>query len=362
MTYYEAGMEILKTLEKEGFEAYFVGGFVRDYLLHVTTNDIDITSSATPHEIKSIFKTKPIGEKFGTVLVYYDEYCFEVTTFRQDTVYNDNRHPDGVIFTRDVMVDIKRRDFTINALLWDANGKINDYCDGLNDIKNKIIRAIGNPYQRFEEDALRILRAFSFVSKLGFDIEEETKKAIFKAKKSLLNISSERIVLEMKKITSGKYREKAFALIRELEVHKELRDLEKPILNYVGSLKQLFVLSYYYNGFISDFWKLSIKNMKIYEKAAEMLKKGFSSYDFVINGYEVSKLAYEMYHNDFMECYMALPIKTISDIVVKGKDLNCYVEKEKISEVLKKIAYEIVNGKIRNDKQEILEEVKKWNI
>ena len=176
---FQDALPVLDIFEKNGFEAYFVGGSVRDALLHKPINDIDIATSAFPEEVKSIFKkTIDVGIQHGTVVVLFQNEPYEVTTFRTESGYQDYRRPDQVTFVRSLEEDLKRRDFTINAFAMDQKGIIKDFFQGLQDLEKKIIRAVGDPYERFHEDALRIMRAIRFQSQLNFDIEEQTFQAV----------------------------------------------------------------------------------------------------------------------------------------------------------------------------------------
>lgn len=184
-----------------GHSAYCVGGAVRDLILGKTPYDFDVTTSATPDEVKSIFsKTIDTGIKHGTVTVLVDNEPIEVTTFRSDGEYKDFRKPESVTLVKDVEKDLSRRDFTINALCYNHEEGLVDLFCGISDLKNKVIRAIGDPEKRFNEDALRILRAVRFSAQLGFEIEEETKNAIKKCASLVKKLSVERIISEIDKI------------------------------------------------------------------------------------------------------------------------------------------------------------------
>jgi len=194
---------ILNKLENENFKAYICGGACRDLLLNKTPKDWDITTNALPDEIKKVFKDYKIietGLKHGTVTLVSNNNPYEITTFRIDGEYSDNRRPETVQFVNDLFLDLSRRDFTMNALAHNPKEGLFDYFNGEEDLKNKIIKAVGNPVLRFEEDSLRILRAIRFSSVLGFLIEEETNEAIFKYCFLLQNISKERIQSELNKI------------------------------------------------------------------------------------------------------------------------------------------------------------------
>lgn len=195
---------IIEELNKNGYEAYIVGGCVRDSLLNKIPNDWDITTSATPYELKDIFRrTVDTGIQHGTVTVLVDKNAFEVTTYRVDGAYEDHRRPSEVEFTSSLEEDLKRRDFTINAMAYnDANGII-DIFGGVRDLEENTIRCVGNPSDRFDEDALRILRAVRFSAQLGFDIDEPTRLAMQEQAKFLRDISAERIQVELTKLITS---------------------------------------------------------------------------------------------------------------------------------------------------------------
>lgn len=197
----------INLLQSAGFEAYAVGGCVRDSLLGKTPNDWDITTSAKPENMKSVFADFhciDTGIKHGTVTVVIDGEPLEITTFRLDGEYEDNRHPKSVTFTSDLGADLGRRDFTVNAMAYSKMTGTVDLFGGQNDLKNGIIRCVGDPDRRFNEDALRILRALRFASALDFEIEEKTAQSLLKNRALLGNISEERIAKELLKLVCGK--------------------------------------------------------------------------------------------------------------------------------------------------------------
>ena len=195
---------VLETLAKNDKEGYIVGGCVRDSIMKKTPHDFDVTTSALPSETKKMFnKTYNLGEEHGTIVVQTKSEDIEVTTYRTDGVYSDGRHPDTVTFTSDIEEDLKRRDFTMNAIAYNPEKGYIDPFNGRQDIENRVIRCVGNPNERFKEDGLRILRAMRFAATTGFSIEEETKKAMIENKDLLNNISDERISQEISKILQG---------------------------------------------------------------------------------------------------------------------------------------------------------------
>ena len=220
---------LINILHQSGYKAYFVGGCVRDFLMGKEPADFDITTSALPRQIETVLENAGVeyvetGLKHGTVTAIVNHIPYEITTFRRDGEYKDNRHPDKVNFVDDVSLDLARRDFTINALAYNSKeGLIDLYC-GKEDINNKIVRAVGDADTRFNEDALRIMRCLRFSSVLGFDIEENTAKSIHKNKSLLSNISVERIYAELMKLLCGFNAEKVLTAYSDVicEIMPEL--------------------------------------------------------------------------------------------------------------------------------------------
>ena len=194
--------EVVVELRKAGHKAFCVGGCARDTLLGIEPKEYDITTSATPEEVSEIFPhTVPIGVSFGVILVITGKYQFEVATFRKDQSYTDGRHPDKVIYSSEEQEDVRRRDFTINGMLYDPiEEEVIDYVDGIRDIKSKIVQTIGDPYERFNEDKLRMMRAIRFSSRYNFELNLDTFLAIEKLAADITQVSSERIRDEITKI------------------------------------------------------------------------------------------------------------------------------------------------------------------
>lgn len=210
-----ASKTAIEALRAHGFEAFLIGGSVRDYIMGLPIGDIDITTNATPQQVEEVFKDFRVietGLKHGTVTVLIDGEPLEITTYRCEGTYSDNRHPDSVTFSSRLADDVVRRDFTMNGIAFDFENSFCDLVGGIEDINNKTIRCIGDAETRFREDALRILRALRFSAVLGFDIEENTKKAIHKCRELLKNISAERIREETVKLICG---ENAYSVLTE---------------------------------------------------------------------------------------------------------------------------------------------------
>lgn len=200
-----AALPILETIEAAGFEAYFVGGSVRDTLLGKPIHDVDIATSAYPEEVKALFeRTVDTGIEHGTVMILDHGQGYETTTFRTESTYTDFRRPDEVTFVRSLAEDLKRRDFTVNAFALTKDGEIIDMFDGLSDMENHVLRAVGEAEERFHEDALRMMRAVRFAAQLDFKIEAATLQAIKDNAPLLANIAIERINVEFTKLLQGK--------------------------------------------------------------------------------------------------------------------------------------------------------------
>ena len=222
--------EVLEKLETAGFEAYIVGGCVRDGIMGKTAHDYDITTSAEPRETERVFSDCRVvekGIKHGTVTVLFKEMSVEITTFRVDGDYPDGRHPSEVSFSRNLEDDLARRDFTMNAIAYSPRRGIIDIYGGEADINARVIRCVGEPEKRFSEDALRVMRALRFSSVLGFDIEEDTKSAIFLKKETLAKVSKERIFSELKQLLCGGNVKKVLLEYREVfaEIIPEIQEM-----------------------------------------------------------------------------------------------------------------------------------------
>ncbi|MCH5314403.1 MAG: HD domain-containing protein [Eubacterium sp.] len=248
----ENALNLINLIENSGYEAFAVGGCVRDSLMGKHCDDIDITTSATPAQLEGILDENGIryietGLKHGTITAVIDKESFEITTYRTEGIYKDNRHPDSVEFVTDLREDLSRRDFTINAMAYNEKNGIVDLYGGKQDIENRIIRCVGDADKRFKEDALRIMRAIRFSSVLGFDIEESTKKAIFDNRHLLINVSAERLFTELSKLLLGD---------NVLSVLKEYRNV---IAVFIPEFEPMFSCKQNNPWHIYDVWEHTCK-------------------------------------------------------------------------------------------------------
>lgn len=378
-----ASYKIIEQLEQHGHEAVFVGGAVRDYLLGKRATDIDIATSAEPTEVKEVFvNTIDIGIAHGTVLVILDDEPIEVTTYRTEGTYSDARRPDEVKFVKSLREDLLRRDFTINALAMTKAGALIDLFGGCNDIQNKVIRAVGIPDERFQEDALRMMRAIRFASVLGFTIDTSTFDAIQKNSSRLQQVSIERIKIEMDKLFLGVNPFAAFQLFEKsglrqyLPLFPELMEGIERVLPF-NSAKEGWAYLAISGGFITSAfasaYKLSNDEKKFIasvEKAYTIrAERSFSIEEFYLFDVDVLQAAEKFYRsmNDSMMLESVpqfeaekhkLPILSAHDLQVNGKDLLDWAGirgGKWTGEWMKKIEYAVLHGQCENNPNKIKE-------
>lgn len=375
MEQYIAALNIVKELEKNGFSAYIVGGYVRDTLLNIKSNDIDITTNALPDDLNHLFKIiDSTANKYLSCKIMYEGYAFEITTFRTDIEYINHRHPVTKI-VENLEEDLKRRDFTINALALDSRGKIIDLCDGLLDIKNKLVRVIGDPFKRFDEDVLRIFRGCYLVSKLNFDIEDSTFKGMQASAKYVTYLSDERIFDELTKILKFAHYKKALSYLIKTSVLNYLK-LDK-VIEYVinsnvrPSIDDIIAISIYINTGYE--FKAANNKKRLYFDAAFLAKEGFTNLNLYKYDLDTIILADKIRafvdnrntnFDELVKTKLALPISSKKDLKVNANDLIKYINKPQgpwINELLHKIEKAILENKIKNEKSEILNFIKEDN-
>lgn len=395
---------VLSKLKENGYQAYVVGGAVRDFLMGKTPHDYDLTSDALPSQISDVFKDfyqEHSGEKHGTIRVIVDHKPIEITTFRCDEGYTDYRRPDNVEFVKDVYIDSKRRDFSINAFYY-SEGHIYDFHEGLEDLNNKVIKTIGNPSTRFHEDALRILRAIRFSAKLGYEIESKTKTALLDCKEELNLIAKERILTELKEIssTSNFFRnvKEYFPIFKLIipcldKIGNSIDDIYnfdiKSYGDYIASLSALFSLREINNDFMP--WRLFIKMDNESINAIKTLIKlkdinfNNSFDDDYINGlillskpvdinvfknYLINLYNLKRFKNDDIDSILnrvdilseGNTPYSLKDLEIDGNDLlKLGIEKNQyFKEILNEVLLRCNQGNLNNNRNEEIEFVKKW--
>ncbi|HAR5150148.1 TPA: CCA tRNA nucleotidyltransferase [Staphylococcus aureus] len=388
---FEQARPILEQIQDNGFEAYYVGGSVRDYVMGRNIHDIDITTSATPDEIESIFShTIPVGKEHGTINVVFNDENYEVTTFRAEEDYVDHRRPNGVTFVRDLYEDLQRRDFTMNAIAMDTAYKLYDYFDGQQDINNRIIRTVGIAEERFQEDALRMIRCLRFQSQLSFDIAMETFEAMRTQMADIKFLSIERIVIELTKLMRGINVEESFNHLKSLKAFNYMPYFEQLDMNQINvtepidlelliaivsvkfdinySLKPLKLsnrqvkdINQYIqimNALPSIITKEQLK-MFVYDYDTNLIKNVMVAADVLkandIQGHE--PLIVNLQTID--ETLHRLPMHNRKDMMVNGGVLMAHLNAKSgpwLKDVLRQIEIAIVTGKVSNEETEIL----KW--
>ncbi|EAF5412568.1 CCA tRNA nucleotidyltransferase [Listeria monocytogenes] len=379
-------LPVLQKLTTAGFEAYFVGGSVRDYLLNRTISDVDIATSAFPEEVKEIFQTSyDTGISHGTVTVRENNEFYEVTTFRTEGTYEDFRRPSEVTFIRSLEEDLKRRDFTMNAIAMDEHFALHDPFSGQLAIQNKEIKAVGKASERFHEDALRMMRAVRFLSQLDFELDKETEKALESQIELLKHTSVERITVEWIKMMKGKAAKRAIELLLKVKMETylpglkdeksaliefaswdwEKRTTEESIwLGLVVAVKPNNV-----NAFLKA-WKLPNKTIQLVNKAyqdALKMKETWLEDELYHAGKAVFSLVNELNvirgqennQHKLSQAYEALPIHSKKDLAITGADLLKWSGESAgpwVKETLDKVECGVLSNEINNEKIQI----KRW--
>ena len=375
---------VLKQLEQAGYEAYFVGGSIRDLILNRPIHDIDIATSAYPEEVKRLFpKTIDTGIKHGTVTVLNDGASYEITTFRTESGYQDFRRPDHVTFVQNLAEDLKRRDFTINALAMNRTGEVIDLFNGLGDLQKHLIKAVGDPMKRFHEDALRMMRAVRFMSQLNFDLESQTKEAVSDLHQLLSKISVERIRDEFVKMGTGINSRDAFKIFLQTKLSESVPDFAGksdllaiyPKLKFNPSMETslwsiIIILLKISDDQIARFmrdWKnsnaMTEKVRKIVtlfdlisEKSPSDLELFNAGKDVLLNTIDVAHILGQPINSEaLVDRYTALPIKSMSELAVDGQFLiaNGIKPGPKLGQILNEIKQKVISGELANSKDDI---------
>ena len=372
----ETALKVLNIIEDNSYEAYIVGGFVRDYVMGIKSNDVDITTNARPKDLIKIFPNANIdNEVYGSVTVYLNNIRFEITTYRDDGNYLDNRHPDTINYVNDLKTDLKRRDFTINTICMDKALNIVDSLSCRTDIDNKIIKTVINPLTSFKIDSLRILRAIRFATTLDFELAKEVKEAIIQSKYLLKDLSINRKKEELDKIFSSPNIEKGIILIKELSPN-----IEKGIIliKELGLIDVLFLENI--NKVIPCSQVIGIWMMLEVDEIYPFTRNELNLMKDIRNAIKNNPLAYTtLYYYDLYPCtvageiigiskkeimdnYNSMPIHKRSDIVVDSYDLIDYLNIEDgpiMSKLWKELELNILNLEVSNNKEDLLNLAKK---
>ena len=353
----DIALKLLSELTSRSYKAYIVGGFVRDHLLGIESNDIDITTNATPKEIKEIFEDSCLpNEDYGSVTVMWKGVRFEITTFRREIEYLNNRKPVEIKYIDDLMPDLLRRDFTINTLCMDCEGNILDYLDGKKDIENKIINTVGDAKEKFTEDSLRILRAIRFATILDFELSKEVKSAIMDTKYLLRKLSYYRKKSELEKIFTSPNKRNGIMLLLELGLDNELelpklKELNDNTTSLIGIWSFLDVTDKY------PFNKNELELIKNINKVYEL--NNMDPYTLYKYGLYVNSVAGEMKGLDIKkitEAYAKLTIHSSSDIEIDSNTIMDILHKKPgkyLKDIYDDLENKILYRKIKNDNKVI---------
>ncbi|WLD91801.1 CCA tRNA nucleotidyltransferase [Alkalihalobacillus sp. AL-G] len=389
----ENAIQLIKQLHNHGYEAYIVGGFVRDKLLGRSLGDIDIATSASPEEVQRIFnKTIPVGIVHGTVIVRWKKQSYEVTTFRSDGEYSDYRHPTEVHFHDSIEQDLARRDFTMNAMAQEINGSILDPFGGKKDIEERLIRAVGVSAERFQEDPLRMMRAIRFVSLLGFQIEERTKQALIEQAFLLEKVSTERIRDEFEKLLLGDYCQKAMQLLWKSNVYQffpggsfnQLHECIEKDWSKLASIEERWAATAlclkieHVKPWLKA-WKLpnqKLNHVITYINLVKTADDIRSDWNLYIYGWEAIEAVFrlrvffgivhtkEIDRHDLTDRYKRLPIHDRNDLAVNGNSLQSMFQRKPgpwIGKVMSEIERNVVEGRLTNELPAIKEWIQQWD-
>ena len=358
----ETALKVLNIIEDNSYEAYIVGGFVRDYVMGIKSNDVDITTNARPKDLIKIFPNANIdNEVYGSVTVYLNNIRFEITTYRDDGNYLDNRHPDTINYVNDLKTDLKRRDFTINTICMDKVGNTVDLLSCKSDIDKKIIKTVINPLESFKIDSLRILRAIRFATTLDFELAKEVKEAIIQSKYLLKDLSINRKKEELDKIFSSPNIEKGIMLIKELGLIDVLflENINKviPCSQVIGIWTMLEVDDIY------PFTRNELNLMKDIRNAIKNNPLAYTTlYYYDLYPCTVAGEIIGIPKKEIMDNYNSMPIHKRSDIVVDSYDLIDYLNIEDgpiMSKLWRKLELSILNLEVSNTKEDLLNLAKK---
>ena len=358
----ETALKVLNIIEDNSYEAYIVGGFVRDYVMGIKSNDVDITTNARPKDLIKIFPNANIdNEVYGSVTVYLNNIRFEITTYRDDGNYLDNRHPDTINYVNDLKTDLKRRDFTINTICMDKALNIVDLLSCRSDIDKKIIKTVINPLTSFKIDSLRILRAIRFATTLDFELAKEVKEAIIQSKYLLKDLSINRKKEELDKIFSSPNIEKGIMLIKELGLIDVLflENINKviPCSQVIGIWTMLEVDDIY------PFTRNELNLMKDIRNAIKNNPLAYTTlYYYDLYPCTVAGEIIGISKKEIMDNYNSMPIHKRGDIVVDSYDLIDYLNIEDgpiMSKLWKELELNILNLEVSNTKEDLLNLAKK---
>lgn len=353
----EKSLELLKIFYDNGYEAYLVGGFVRDYLLGKKSSDVDICTNATPMEIKEIFKDVNLPfEGYGSVHLNYKKVLFEITTYRVDLEYLDKRAPSKIMYTDKLIIDLKRRDFIMNTLCMDKDGNIIDLLNASSDIKNKIIRCVGNADKRFKEDPLRILRAIRFATELNFKLDDDLKKAISSNKKLLGTLSYFRRKQELNKIFSSSNALLGISILKQYNLDKYLDiNLSGNIVNTsdpIGIWAQISP---------SDKYQFTSLEKSYINSILRLLEdKKISDIELYTEGNYVCYIVAQILglnEINIHDRYDNLPIRSKKDILISPLEIIELLnlkDKSKVKIILNDLENKILTKSIKNDKEIII--------
>jgi tRNA nucleotidyltransferase (CCA-adding enzyme) len=393
-----AAQKVMRQLMASDFQAYFVGGYVRDQLLGRQPKDIDIATNAHPEQVEALFEhTIPTGRQHGTMTVVIDGVPIEVTTFRLDKDYQDFRRPSEVAFVSSIEEDLSRRDFTFNAMALDIQGQLHDPFGGADDLQRQVVRAVGDPKQRFQEDALRILRAIRFAAQLQFELEEQTAKAIDQQKESCRHLAIERVVAEWEKIWAAPQPARGVKLASSLQLFAVL----PPFCNWTWNEEKLASHSVLFIPGLKDhlYWTFllclaetplsdvstRVHQLRLRRRDGQVIEQLFAianqlnevktkgqwqqfllhhgltmiEESLYLHAFQTGKSVQQTQIEKVRSLWTAMPVTKLSDLKVNGHDLLACLSRPGgpwVQQILRYLLYQVATKQIANEKEILIKE------
>ena len=350
--------KVLKKIEQSGFESYIVGGFVRDSLLCRATNDIDIATNALPKDILSIFgNSKELGN-YGTFNLKTNHFNYDITTYRTEKKYN-NRRPKTIIYTNNLLEDLQRRDFTINAICMNSKGKILDPLNAVEDLELKLIKTIGDPTTRIIEDPLRILRAIRFASTLDFNLEENLKKAIIEQSEKIRTLSNFRIKQELDKILISPNYKKGLKLLKEYKILDLLEIYPENELTYVEDINGMWAQIITNRDLL--FTKSEKKQINIIKELIALPEiTSYNIFQYELYSVSVAAKIKGIPDKIITKIYKKMPIKEVKELNITFEEIKCItnITEKECKKIQEKLIKSVLKFEVKNKKDQLMKYIK----
>lgn len=347
---------VLKKLEEHGFIAFIVGGYVRDTLLHINTTDVDICTDATPNDIKNIFKEElKVIEDYGAIKLKLDKYIIDITTFRKELDYKNNK-PIKIEYIHSLKEDLMRRDFTINTICFDSSFKVIDLLNGVKDLNNKLIKVVGDTKTKFDEDATRLIRSLRFMTIYNFKLDQDIINYFINYPNKFNNITYDLRIKELDKIFNSPNVLEFLTFIKKYNIDKYLGIRYNKVVNTNSSIGIWSQLEYNNNYIFSKKKQKDINSIKSLINKKDITK--YDIYKYGLNITSIASLIISFPINTLKDMYNNLQIKNIKELNISYKDIYKYLKTNNYNKIIKVLEYEVVSDKIKNERDILIKRLK----